>query len=151
MDPSKAIEEAMIAAQEYAHAQPSYSHMWLDRSINPALAVRTDPSEEMLANDPTKLILNVRFTSELQQLEERLRTLWGGALCVSKGERTRAELLAIQAQVHKQSGVLSSGAGSVAGVVDVYVILDDGTLQRQFDERWGEGVVPVTSALQPLD
>ena len=80
----------------------------------------------MLAADPTKLILMFRFTSQLQPHEERLRTLWGGALCVSKGERTRAELLAIQAQVHKQSGVLSSLAGSVAGVVDVYVILDDG-------------------------
>ena len=105
----------------------------------------------MLAADPTKLILNVRFTSELQPHEERLRTLWGGALCVSKGERTRAELLAIQAQVHKQSGVLSSGAGSVAGVVDVYVILDDGTLQRQFDERWGEESSASHSALQPVD
>ena len=32
VDRSKATEEAMFAAQEYAHAQPSYSHIWLDRS-----------------------------------------------------------------------------------------------------------------------
>ncbi len=139
VDPSTATDEAMFAAQEYAYAQPSYSVMWLDQSINPALADGTDPSELMLANDPTKLILNVRFTSDLQLHEERLRTVWGGALCVSKGERTESELLAIQEEVQKQPGVLGSGAGNVDGVVDVSVIVDDGTLQRQFDERFGRG------------
>ena len=151
VDPSTATDEAMLAAQEYAVAQPSYSAMWLDQSINPALADGTDPSEMALANDPTKLILNVRFTSDLQLHEERLRSVWGGALCVSKGERTEAELLAIQEEVQNQPGVLGSGAGNVAGVVNVSVIVDDGTQQQQFDERFGDRVVRVWSALQPVE
>jgi hypothetical protein len=35
--------------------------------------------------------------------------------------------------------------------VDAQVIVDDGTLQRQFDETFGVGVVRIMSALQPLD
>jgi hypothetical protein len=51
----------------------------------PALADGIDPSEEMLANDPTKLILNVRFTSNLNEHEQAVREVWGGALCVGAG------------------------------------------------------------------
>lgn len=36
-----------------------------------------------------------------------------------------------------------------AGVVEVGVLFDDGTLQREVDEKHGTGVVRVSSALQP--
>ena len=42
-------------------------------------------------------------------------------------------------------------AGTGRDRVDVEVIYDDGSLQRELDERLGAGMVAVTSALRPAD
>jgi hypothetical protein len=98
----------------------------------PALADGIDPSEEMLANDPTKLILNVRSPATSTSTS-RPSAKSGAAHCAWA------------------PGVLGSGVDGVTGIVDAQVIVDDGTLQRQFDETFGVGVVRIMSALQPLD
>lgn len=94
-------------------------------------------------------IVNVSVVGDAAAVERRLRKTWGGPLCVSQAERTRAELLSIQEQINISTpGLLTGGAGF--GHVDVEVILDeDGRLQRTFDERYGTGLVRVTSALTP--
>lgn len=156
VDEAKATPEAMEAAISYAAEQPDHAGTWLDQSINPALDEDADmaPEErEMHGNDPTKLILNFRFTGDLQRHEDEIRELWGGALCVSPAEHTEAELRDIQRQLSQQYAdrFLASSADTVTGHVDLRVILDDGTLQRELDERYGEGLVRVHSALQPAD
>lgn len=80
--------------------------------------------------------------------EQRLREVWGGALCVTRAERTAAELRRIQDEVARTPGMISASSGQ--DVVALDVELDDGPLQRRFDERYGEGVVRVHSALFPV-
>jgi hypothetical protein len=48
-------------------------------------------------------------------------------------------------------GSLGSGAGNIDNVVHLTIVYDDGSLQRRLDEQYGEGVVDVSSALQPVD
>lgn len=152
VDEATATDEAMNAALEYANAQSEFASVWVDQSINEELADASDDEIEGIANDPTKLVLNVGFTSDIERHEQELRDIWGGALCVVRAEHTEAELRQIQQEIHEEyDGVLSSGAGSGSGRVEVQVILDDGSLQAELDDRYGEGVVVVTSALQPVE
>ena len=147
--PALATDQAMEAANAYAQSQPDYGGLWLDQSINPA-ATSTDHSVlESQMNDPTKLILNVRFTEDLEAHEAELLRLWGGALCVSLAERTEQELIRIQNEV-SGPGSLWSSTDIVEGRVDLGVVFDDGTLQTEYDAKYGAGVVRVVSALKPV-
>lgn len=153
VDETTATSEAMQEALEYASAQPDYAGSWVDQSINPALGENADPEQlEQHANDPTRLVLNLRFTGDVDRHERELREIWGGALCVSLAEHTEDELLQIQRELHEDhDGILSSGVDSVTGGIDAQVIWDDGSLQDEFDARYGDGVVRVSSALRPVD
>jgi hypothetical protein len=62
-------------------------------------------------------------------------------------DHTEAELLRIHSELRDLPGLLAGSSGF--GVVDVTVVHDDGTLQRRLDEKYGAGLVRVTSALQP--
>lgn len=147
-----ATEEGMNAAITYANEQSEFAGVWLDQSINEELADASDDEIEDIANDPTRLVLNVAFTSNLEQHEAKLREFWGGALCVVQADHTELQLRAIQQELHEEyDGLLSSGVDTPAGRVQVSVILDDGSLQAELDDRYGEGVIVVTSALQPVE
>ncbi len=103
----------------------------------------------MAANDPTKLVLVVLFTGDLERHEQELRAIWGGALCVAGAERSDAELDAIQQEVSEVEGFLWSSRNPVGNHVEVGVAVDDG-LQAAMDERFGEGVVVVVPELRPV-
>lgn len=149
VDPATATAEAQQAAAEHAAEQRDFAGMWIDHSINPALADGLDPGEEALADDPTKLVLNARFTGDLERHERELRALWGGALCVSGAQRTEAELAAIQAELASEAGMLWSSTDVVHNRVELGVIVDDG-MQAALDARYGHGVVRVVPALRPM-
>jgi hypothetical protein len=100
-------------------------------------------------NDPTKLTLNVRFTGDLERHERALRAIWGGALCVSPGERTWAELEDLRAALHDELDPLGSSVDERAGQVHLEVIVDDG-LQAELDQRYGPGLVRVAAQLTPV-
>lgn len=150
VDPATTTDAAQQAAAEHAASQEDFAGLWVDQSINPVFEGGIDPGEEMQANDPTKLVLNVMFTGDLERYERELRAIWGGALCVSPAERTEAELAAIQAEVSEDDGVLWSSTDTVGNRVEVGVVVDDGRQQR-YDEKYGEGVVVVVPALRPID
>lgn len=150
VDAPTATDEAMQHALEAAAAKPAYVGAWLDQSINPAYSDSGSAEYENLLNDPTKLVLNVMFTGDLERHEAELRAIWGGALCVSSAPRSQADLLAIQAEVTGLPGVLGSAPDERSGTVQVSVIIDDG-LQAELDAQYGEGVVEVISALRPVD
>lgn len=152
VDEATATMDAMYAAIEHAEAQPAHAGTWLDQSINPALQDEDSTDAEEAANDPTRLVLNFRFTGALDRHEREIREIWGGPLCVSLAEHSASELQEIQFHLHELApGLLSVGVDSVLGVIELQVIADDGTLQQKLDARYGAGLVRVGSALTPVD
>ncbi|WP_332643744.1 hypothetical protein [Aeromicrobium sp.] len=136
-DRPKLDEYAVERAAPFAEKIPGYSELWLDQQFSYAKE-----------NDPNRIILNVRVTKDVKGAEKAMRTVWQGALCVSKAERTDAELRRIQegAQDMAKGLMLSSSPGD--DHVDMSVILDEGgRLQKAFDDKYGAGVVRVRSAL----
>jgi hypothetical protein len=149
VNPATATSEGESTALRYARLQPDFAGAWVDQSINPAS--HDEPVDETAMNDPTRLVLNLRFTGDLERHEGAVRAVWGGPLCVTAAERPLSELLAVQDELHDELGALSSSVDEVRGVVGVTVVVADKHLQRTLDERYGEGVVELTGALEPLD
>ncbi|CAN5126341.1 hypothetical protein BH24ACT1_BH24ACT1_11460 [soil metagenome] len=148
VDDATATEEALSMAQQRANSLPGFAGLWIDQSINPASS-QENPAEGAM-NDPTKLILNVRLTDDLETAEAELRELWGGALCVSPAERSLAELQAIQTEV-SGADVTMSSINQTANTVEVQVTVADPALQADYDARYGDGAVDVTGWLQPVE
>jgi hypothetical protein len=152
VDEATTTHDAMYAAIEHAEAQPDHAGTWLDQSINPALQDEDAADVEAAANDPARLVLNFRFTGDLDRHEREIREIWGGPLCVSLAEHTASQLHEIQRELHDLApGLLSVGVDSVRGVVELHVIVDDGSLQQELNDRYGAGLVHVDSALTPVD
>ncbi|MBA3956217.1 MAG: hypothetical protein H0X58_06090, partial [Acidimicrobiia bacterium] len=118
VDEATTTDEALGIAQERANSLPGFAGLWIDQSINPASG-QGNPEEDAV-NDPTKLILNVRFTQDLEGVEAALREVWGGALCVSPADRSLADLQAIQAEV-SEADVTMSSINQTANTVEVQV------------------------------
>jgi len=141
VDPATATRAALEAAVEQARRREDFAGVWVDNS-------------EALYDDPTKVVLNVRVTGDVGAAEVDLRETWGGALCVSSGNHTAAELRAIQDEIDDEmigtNQFLSSGQAESEGVVHLQVYVEDG-LQAELDDRYGPGVVAVTARLQPVD
>ena len=152
VDAAATTDEALDAAVAYAHAQPDYAAVWVDQSRNPAWAMKKSEITAdtlWMFNDPTKLTLNVRFTGDLERHERALRAIWGGALCVSQGERTWAELEDLRAALHDELDLMGSSVDERAGQVYLQVILEEG-LQAELDQRYGAGLVRVEELLTPV-
>ena len=151
-DPELTTPESLTRARRVAEALPGFAWLWVDQSINPAIH-RSRDDDEFPMNDPRKLILNVAVTGDVAQVEATLREVWGGALCVSSAVRTEAELLDIRAQVQEtldqRAGVDWLTSGVRQDHIDIGVVYDDGSLQRELEERYPGGVVVISSALAP--
>ncbi|MGN6574540.1 MAG: hypothetical protein ACTHKG_02530 [Nocardioides sp.] len=146
VDPARTSDHTLQQVAWAAERLDGFAELWWDQSINPA---HDDPDADPGAmNDPAKLVVNVRLVGDVVAAEQQLREVWGGALCVTQASRTAVELRRIQNQVARTSGMFSASASH--DVVDLDVEFDDGSLQRRFDEEYGEGVVRVHSALFPL-
>jgi hypothetical protein len=121
--------------------------------MNPAWAMKESEINAdtlWMFNDPTKLVLNIRFTGNLERHERALRAIWGGALCVSVGGRTAAELESLRAGLHEELDPMSTAVDERAGQVVLQVIVDDG-LQAELDQRYGPGLVRVHALLTPVN
>jgi hypothetical protein len=151
VDAGMANQQALEAAIAIAKARPDFAGAWLDQSINPAAADgRIHPGDEMAMNDPTRLVLNVRVTGDVADAERELRTVWGGALCVSPAEHTVAELSAIQREIMASGHAQGSYVNTRRGTVVVIVFVDEGR-QADYDERYGPETVAVRALLRPID
>jgi hypothetical protein len=144
IDPGTATREALDRAAELAQTVPGYCALWLDQNLPPGVVSEID-------NDPLRIILNVATTGDPEALEQIIRTVWGGALCVSVGARADAELAAIQDAVSGTVGMISASRDGLAGRVDLTVIRATRQLQTHFDTEYGPGLVRVTGVLTPLD
>lgn len=150
VDPETATDEAMQAAMDHARGQPDFAGAWVDQSVNPAAG--REPVDEMAMNDPTRLVLNLRFTRDLDRYEAEVRERWGGALCVSQARASMSELAAIRREVEEELArrMTHSSIDEVTGRIEVGVYADDG-LQARFDDAYGQGVVFVGALLRPVE
>jgi hypothetical protein len=142
-DRDKATDAAFNAAVAKANADTDFGGLWIDE---PAAAL--DPTPH---NDPQRMVLNVTYTGDLDRHEAELRTIWGGALCVSQARHTQAELLRIQQELSGSPGMVSSGADVTTGAVNLGVLVASESRQRELDARYGTGVVVLQGVLKPLD
>jgi hypothetical protein len=148
VDPATATDGALEEALARAATAPDYAGAWLDQSY---MADVDESDIEELGNDPTRLVLNLRFTGDLAEREQWIREVWGGALCVTGAERTEAELLDIQQRLHEDLPDLQgSGVDVVANVVTAQVFVASPELQRQLDDEYGEGTVVLEGWLTPI-
>lgn len=122
--------------------------IWIDQN----LAAEELPEET--SNDPNRFILNVSTRGDLTQAETALRQVWPGRLCVSKAKFSDRELKEIRKQVRREfktNTMTMLALDHGFGQVNVTVWRDiDSKLQTLLDERFGPGVVVVTSLLQPV-
>lgn len=147
-DLAKATNRSMDATFRAAEKLPGYADAWVDQSPNPASDAEdvADVADQM--NDPTKLIINVRVTQDVEGAEKSLRTRWGGALCVSEARFSDADLEPIQEAMGDLPGFTGSSRGR--DQVEATVLYDDGSIQAWANSMYGDGVVVVGSALQDV-
>jgi hypothetical protein len=145
-DPAKASRQEMDAARRVAAAQPDFAGLWLSS---------LEPIANNLAEDPGEVVLNVAFTGDLQQHATELRRRWGGRLCVTRHQRTMAQLRRIQRELTGAAGkhlglrVLSSVPSNDHNVLDLHVVALNAQTRQAIQERYG-GAVHATAALTPV-
>jgi hypothetical protein len=152
VDPDTATQDGLSAALTRAAADPGYAGSWVDQSYLDDSGDGEREDLEEAGNDPTRLVLNLRFTGDFAAREQPIRQVWGGALCLSGAEHTEAELLDIQRRLPEEipEGVLGSGLDPVANAVTAQVFVVDPDLQRELDDQYGAGTVILDGWLRPL-
>ena len=156
VDPATTTDAAKGEASRVAESLPDYGLVWGDQSINPfwdetqESGGRPSLEAQQAMNDPAYTILNVGVTDDLARAEAAVREVWGGPLCVYELANTFAELRRIAGELQDLPGNLGAQFGTVSNRVELRMIHDDGSIQAWADEEYGEDVVEVTSALEPL-
>lgn len=144
VDLAKATDDAMQAANALVAGDPDFGGLWIDQTPPP-----TDLATP--ANDPAKLVLNIRFTKDLKRHETEIRKVWGGALCLSLARHTEAELQRIQDEVSNEPGMSWTSTDVVTGTVEIGVFVAREGRQRELDTKYGVGLVTLYGTLQPID
>jgi hypothetical protein len=117
-----------------------------------------------IGGTPKQSVVNVRFVADgPDNLATVRRVLPGAPVCLSFGGRPRSELVRALDELvapsspfmapgptFPESGSIMSGIDDVDQRVKIWVLRDDGTLQREVDERYGPNTVEIISALRPL-
>lgn len=160
VDPATTTGRALSAAHRAAEELPDYAISWGDQSINPHWQEVQDLQEsggvpsleaQQAMNDPLFTILNIGVTDDPARAEAAVREVWGGPLCVTRFVNTHVRLREVAQDLRELPGGLGSGYGSISNTVEISVVHDDGSIQAWTDEEYGEGVVEVTSALEPVE
>lgn len=145
-DPDRIDEAALQRGIALARSQPEHAGVWIDHLTEP-----TEPTER---HDGRAIVLNAAFPDDLAEHERRLRTVWGGALCVVEHPRTVSELRAIQEELF--SGGVAGEIGlaptfasvdEMRGVVELGVVAASDAQGDAVTERYGDGVVELQPAL----
>lgn len=128
-DADMATPEDMDATLAAASALPTYATAWLSNGT-----------------------ISVAVTEDPEGAEQELRRTWGGLLCVTTVEKTDADLNVVNQELQAALGeqLLTSGSTSPDSL-DAQVVFDDGSIQDWADATWGDGLVRVSSALEPAE
>ncbi|MGA5764877.1 hypothetical protein [Nonomuraea bangladeshensis] len=154
-DPAKATQEALQATQQRLENEETVGGVWLDQSYLDSIPGYDGSKREWAekyANDPTKLVLNVKFTGDLAGREAWIRESWGGALCVSQAQRSLETLRQIQEFVGDDLGqrITSTSVDIMKEQVVVGVWVAGEELQQRLEDKYGEGVVLQQAVLKPV-
>ena len=146
---SMATDAALEKTTRRASSMPGFAGVWLDQSY---LDGEDDTEvQEREANDPTRLVLNVLFTDDIEARERDLHESWGGALCVSRAERSEADLMRIQRELQDRKDFQSSGIDTRRNTVQLQAWTADAELVAGIEERYGRGAVQLIGILEPVD
>jgi len=153
VDPVTTTDDTLHAALRRASSLEGYSIAWVDQPPMTREQIEAAESGEAATGPgPEQTILNVTVTGDTAAADAALREVWGGMLCVTRAQRTAVEYRKIQREIVEGLGsdMLVAGRDSIHEWIEVSVVHDDGTLQREYDEEYGRGVVRVVSALEPV-
>jgi hypothetical protein len=134
-DAAKATQAAFDTATARATAMPGFAGLWIDQNGG--------------ENDPRKLVLNIRFTGDPATRQAALRAVWGGALCLSRAERSQADLDRIQSEL-TGADIMQSAIDVVGNRVDLTVFAATPEEQARLDATYGAGAVRLHGFLQPV-
>jgi hypothetical protein len=159
-DQSRATSADFDRAAAALQERPDVGYVAVDQS-GAASGVTSEPTGLDDVRPPEAWVLTVTTTGDLAETEAAARELWGGPLCVAPAERTGAELRAVQDAIGadaRGSGdlltdeyFLGSGTDVQDEQVVVRVLLANQDLQDRLDAEFGDGVVRLEGALQPID
>ncbi|MBI4259884.1 MAG: hypothetical protein HY658_04900 [Actinobacteria bacterium] len=146
-DPDRTTDEHLQAALRYTEKHPDGAGFWIDYTIEP---VGEGPY------GPNDIVVTAAFTRDLDQHRAELERLWGGPLCMVEHERSQSELSRIQRELtdgaESEFGllVLWSSTDVVHNQVELGVAIVTDEQRQAVEDRYGEGVVVIWSALQPV-
>jgi hypothetical protein len=149
IDPARATEEHLQLVVQAAERESDSAGIWVDHLVPPD-TVGEGPVT------PNDVILVAAFTGDLVRHEAELREIWGGPLCVTRHERTLAELERIQAEiaseVGEQLGIEKtwSSLDVMENEVELGVIVADDKVREALNARYGPGAVELHPALLRL-
>jgi hypothetical protein len=142
VDPSRVTLDDFLAIRGAIEAPPDYSASWNDSS--PPLP------------DGIDAVFNAQYTGDLDRHRAELAKVWGGPICVSQGKTTQRALRAISDALAGDAGkelglkVVNDFPDYRAATIAVEVVVATPELQRKVDERFGSGIVKLSSALEPV-
>jgi hypothetical protein len=145
VDSAKATPAAQDEAIRVARKSAELGGVWI------SWLMPTSELTEQNANDPSLYVLNISTRGDIAAMEEKVRKVWGGSLCVSAAVRTEHELNQIATEAMQWPGVTSTSADIVEGNVDVSVWVVTKSLWRRAVNEFGPGVVDFGGLLQPVE
>ncbi|NUW33254.1 hypothetical protein HTZ77_17710 [Nonomuraea sp. SMC257] len=154
-DPARTTQEALEATEQRLGNEAAVGGVWLDQGYLNAIPGYDGSKREWsekYANDPTKLVLNVKFTGDLTGREAWIRESWGGALCVSQARRSLEALRRIQDSIGDDLGqpIVSTSVDIMKEQVVVGVWVAGEKLRQRLEDKYGEGVVLLQGVLTPV-
>lgn len=145
VDLARATDADLRTLMHAAESEPDSAGFWIDYV--------DEPSER---TPDGGIIAIAAFTGDLEGHEAELRGLWGGPLCVTRHERTQAELNRIQEELGGTVGaslglqVTWSSGSVVDNRVEVGVVVAGEEVVAAVEDRYGAGAVLLVPALEPV-
>lgn len=139
VDPARTTHETFGEVYKLVNAQPDFAGARIKHLTAPNGT-----------NDPDKIVFIVQFTGDLARHEAEIRAVYGGAICVTAGKRSIAELTKIQMEEASKPG-MSSSVDPVTGTLGIEVFVGTQAYQRELDAEYGPGVIVLTGLLMPID
>jgi hypothetical protein len=146
-DPTRTGEDDREAAARRAERQADFAGLWV-KIFNPP------PDVDVYG--PDDVVLVTAFTGDPERHRREIAEVWGGPLCVTRHERAQADLLRIRDELTDRSTenfgirVLLANVNVVHNRVEITAVVVDDETRTAIDERYGAGVVRLSSALKPL-
>jgi hypothetical protein len=133
------------AVTNAARAAPGFAGMW----FGPTASVGG-------STDYAHSVINIAFTGNLDAHRRALADIWGGPICVVQRPHSYAELQTISRALFGAAGrqlglqMIAGGPDDVLDVVHAEVVAATAETRRAVDQRFGKGVVDLTSVLRPV-